>query len=44
MLPEPHVGFKDSESRFRKRYLDLIMNNRTRDTFITRGKVLKFIR
>lgn len=44
MLPEPNVGFKDNESRFRKRYLDLIMNNRTRDTFLTRSKVFKFIR
>lgn len=26
MLPEANVGFKDQESRYRKRYLDLIMN------------------
>lgn len=44
MLPESHVGFKDLESRFRKRYLDLIMNSKCRDTFIVRSKVLKFIR
>lgn len=44
MLPEAHVGFKDSESRFRKRYLDLIMNKRTKDTFLTRSKVFKFVR
>lgn len=44
MLPEPHVGFKDAESRFRKRYLDLIMNKRTKDTFVVRSKVIKFVR
>ena len=44
MLPEIHVGLKDSETRFRKRYLDLIMNEKTRSTFIMRAKVLKFIR
>lgn len=30
MLPESHVGFKDQESRYRKRYLDLIMNEKAR--------------
>jgi lysyl-tRNA synthetase class 2 len=44
MLPDPHTGFKDRESRYRKRYLDLIMNNRTRETFITRSKVLGYVR
>jgi len=33
MLPDAH-----------KRYLDLIMNNRTRETFVTRSKVLNFVR
>lgn len=41
MLP---VALKDSETRFRKRYLDLIINQKTRDTFLIRAKVLKFIR
>jgi len=44
MLPEAHVGFKDSETRFRKRYLDLIMNKKTRETFLARSKVIKFVR
>ena len=44
MLPDAHTGFKDRESRYRKRYLDLIMNNRTRETFIVRSKVLGFVR
>ena len=44
MLPEAHSGFKDRESRYRKRYLDLIMNNKTRDTFVMRSKVVNFVR
>lgn len=44
MLPDAHTGFKDRETRYRKRYLDLIMNNRTRETFIVRSKVLGFVR
>lgn len=30
MLPDAFPGFKDRETRYRKRYLDLIMNSRTR--------------
>ncbi len=44
MLPDAHTGFKDRENRYRKRYLDLIMNNRTRETFIARSKVVNFVR
>lgn len=44
MLPELHVGLKDTETRYRKRFLDLIMNNRTRDTFQTRSRVIKYVR
>ena len=44
MLPDPHTGFKDRQNRYRKRYLDLIMNKRTRDTFIARAKVLGYVR
>lgn len=44
MLPDAHTGFKDRETRYRKRYLDLIMNNRTRETFLVRSKVLSFVR
>ena len=44
MLPEPHVGLKDSETRYRKRYLDLIMNPKVRETFIMRSKVVGFVR
>lgn len=44
MLPTEHFGFKDLESRFRMRYLDLIMNRSTRDRFIVRSKVISYIR
>ncbi|KAI1744729.1 lysyl-tRNA synthetase [Xylaria scruposa] len=43
-LPSAHYGFKDKEQRFRQRYLDLIMNDSTRKTFITRAKIIGFIR
>lgn len=44
MLPTEHYGLTNQETRFRQRYLDLIMNNRTRETFITRSKVVSYIR
>lgn len=44
MLPTEHFGFKDLESRYRQRYLDLIMNKTTRDRFITRSKIITYIR
>ena len=37
-------GVTDQETRYRKRYLDLIMNPGTRDVFITRAKVINYIR
>ncbi|KAK9362214.1 hypothetical protein V1504DRAFT_387960 [Lipomyces starkeyi] len=44
MLPTDRYGFKDQETRFRQRYLDLIMNNTTRDKFITRSKIVTYMR
>ncbi|KAF4312520.1 putative lysyl-tRNA synthetase protein [Botryosphaeria dothidea] len=43
-LPGEHYGFKDKEQRHRKRYLDLIMNDTTRQTFITRSRMITYIR
>jgi lysyl-tRNA synthetase class 2 len=37
-------GLVDIETRYRKRYLDLIVNNDTRSVFITRSKVINYIR
>ncbi|KFY87889.1 hypothetical protein V500_06703 [Pseudogymnoascus sp. VKM F-4518 (FW-2643)] len=43
-LPDEYYGFKDQEQRHRKRYLDLIMNEPTRNVFLTRSKVVTYIR
>ncbi|CCU75844.1 lysyl-tRNA synthetase [Blumeria hordei DH14] len=43
-LPDEYYGFKDQEQRHRKRYLDLIMNDPTRQVFITRSKIISYIR
>ncbi|OAK99346.1 lysyl-tRNA synthetase [Phaeosphaeriaceae sp. SRC1lsM3a] len=44
MLPTEHFGYKDQEQRHRNRFLDLIMNDSTRSTFITRSKIVKYVR
>ena len=38
------VGLKDKETRFRQRYLDLIMNEEVRQKFIVRGQMIQYIR
>lgn len=43
-LPTDYYGFKDQEQRHRQKYLDLMMNDTTRNTFITRTKIVKYIR
>uniref|UniRef100_K3X9C3 Lysine--tRNA ligase n=1 Tax=Globisporangium ultimum (strain ATCC 200006 / CBS 805.95 / DAOM BR144) TaxID=431595 RepID=K3X9C3_GLOUD len=44
MLPKAHYGLKLQDTRFRQRYLDLILNDETRGVFQTRGKIINFIR
>ena len=44
MLPTAQSGLKDTETRYRQRYLDLIMNNKTREVFFTRSRVIKAVR
>ncbi|SCU89264.1 LAME_0E02762g1_1 [Lachancea meyersii CBS 8951] len=44
ILPADHFGFKDQETRYRKRYLDLIMNKDAKPRFVTRSKIISFIR
>ncbi|KAG6461914.1 lysine--tRNA ligase isoform X2 [Manduca sexta] len=44
MLPHLHFGLKDKETRFRKRYLDLILNDKVRQTFYTRAKIIAYVR
>ncbi|CAL1706032.1 unnamed protein product [Somion occarium] len=43
-LPSGHFGLKDQETRYRKRYLDLILSEDTRRIFITRSKIINYIR
>lgn len=43
-LPEKFHGLKDNDLRYRKRYLDLIVNNEVKDTFIARAKIISTIR
>lgn len=43
-LPSGFFGLKDQETRYRKRYLDLILNPDTRKKFITRSRIINHIR
>jgi lysyl-tRNA synthetase class 2 len=43
-LPEKFHGLKDIEKRYRQRYLDLIVNEESRQTFRVRSKVIALIR
>ncbi len=43
-LPSEWYGLKDTELRYRKRYLDLILNSQTRKIFLARSAILKGIR
>jgi len=44
MIPKTISGFSNKESRFRQRYLDLMLNRPIRDIFCTRAKVVSFVR
>lgn len=43
-LPEKFHGLTDTDTRYRKRYLDMIMNPEVKETFIKRSKIIKSIR
>jgi len=43
-LPEKFHGLTDQEQRYRQRYVDLIMNETSREVFKTRSKVVSYIR
>lgn len=43
-LPEKWHGLKDTDIRYRQRYVDLIVNPEVRDTFIKRTKILQCVR
>ncbi|XP_012251196.2 lysine--tRNA ligase isoform X2 [Athalia rosae] len=44
MLPHLHFGLRDKETRFRQRYLDLILNEKVRQTFHVRAKIISYVR
>ncbi len=44
ILPEKFHGLTDTDTRYRQRYVDLIMNAEVKDTFVKRSKVLSSIR
>ena len=43
-LPEKFHGLKDQETRYRQRYVDLIVNPEVKDTFVKRSQIIKEIR
>lgn len=43
-LPEKFHGLKDTDLRYRQRYIDLIVNPEVKETFIRRSKIIKTIR
>jgi len=43
-LPEKYHGLIDVETRYRQRYLDLIVNDKVRNTFILKSKMIRTIR
>ena len=44
ILPEKFHGLTDTDTRYRQRYVDLIMNPESKETFIKRSRILKEIR
>lgn len=43
-LPEKWHGLTDKETRYRQRYVDLIVNDEVRDTFVTRSRIITSLR
>lgn len=43
-LPDKHKGLKDTEIRYRQRYLDLMVNEESREVFVRRSKIVDGIR
>jgi len=44
VLPEKYHGLTDTEARYRRRYVDLIVNPEIRDTFVKRTQIIKAVR
>jgi len=43
-LPDKHKGLQDTETKYRKRYLDLIANPQIKETFVKRSTIIKTMR
>lgn len=43
-LPSLHFGLKDKETRFRQRYLDLMINDAVRQKFVVKAKIINYVR
>lgn len=43
-LPEKWHGLSDQETRYRQRYVDLVMNQEVKETFMKRSKIISYIR
>ena len=43
-LPEKWHGLADTETRYRQRYVDLIVNEKSRDVFKTRARIIRYLR
>lgn len=43
-LPDKWHGLADQETRYRQRYVDLIINEQSRKTFVTRTRIVKYVR
>merc|ERR1711970_1242888 len=44
MLPHQHYGVKDQETRYRQRYLDLMINKESRMKFVKRAQIISYLR
>ena len=44
ILPEKFHGLTNTDTRYRQRYVDLIMNPESKETFIKRSRIIKEIR
>lgn len=44
ILPEKYHGLTNTDTRYRQRYVDLIMNEEVKDTFVKRSKIISTIR
>ena len=44
MLPKVETGLKDTETRFRQRYIDLLMNPEVKRNFIMRNNIINYVR